>query len=189
MTADRDTSVMKIVRDICLICMAVLSLNSCGSYKRGKTPPPPKYSNQTIDRLSKQFGLHLTQNDNIALYEACSGWIGVKYRYGGNSKAGVDCSGLAHIIYRQVYGRTIQRNSANILQKDCTPVTRSNLREGDFVFFNTSGSARSRTPSHVGIYLKSGKFIHASSSRGVVVNNLSEAYYVRTWLTGGRIKK
>lgn len=177
---------MKKIVHILLVCIALVSVFSCVSRKQAKTSP--KYDKQAIARLSKQFGVRLTPADNIALYNACSGWLGVKYRGGGNSKKGVDCSGLTSILYKQVYGAPLERSSANILRKNCVKVNRNNLREGDLVFFRTSGSGNSKTPTHVGIYLKNGKFIHASTSKGVIISSLSEAYYVRTWLTGGRVK-
>ena len=62
----------------------------------------------------------------------------------------------------------------------------SELREGDLVFF-TSRASRKKV-AHVGIYLKDGKFIHASTSQGVIVSNLREKYYTQHWLCGGRIK-
>lgn len=177
---------MKRIINILFVCLAIAGAFSCASRKQVRTSP--KYDRQAISRLSKQFGLRLTPADNIALYDACSGWLGVKYRNGGNSKKGVDCSGLTSILYKQVYGVSLERSSANILRKNCVKVNRNNLREGDLVFFRTSGSGKSKTPTHVGIYLKNGKFIHASTSKGVIVSSLSEAYYVRTWLTGGRVK-
>ena len=178
---------MKNVINILLICLAVLGFASCGVRKAGTTLT--KYNSQDIVRLSKQFGLHLTHADNLSLYDASSGWLGVKYRNGGNTKKGVDCSGFVSIIYRQVYGIALQRNVTAILQKNCVPVNRVRLREGDLVFFKPTGSKQSKTPTHVGIYLKNGKFVHASSSKGVTVSNLVEPYYVRTWLTGGRVKR
>ena len=66
-------------------------------------------------------------------------------------------------------------------------VSRSKLQEGDLVFFRT-GSGKKKVPNHVGIYLKNGKFIHTSTSKGVMVSSLSEPYYTRTWITGGRVK-
>ena len=175
---------MKKILNISLVCLIMLSFASCSTHKQSTIPP--RYSNQTISRLSKQFGVRLTQTDNIQLYDECSQWLGVRYRYGGNTKKGVDCSGLALNIYRNVYNKKIERNSAAILRKNCTPVNKNNLREGDLVFFKTSGSGRSKVPTHVGIYLKSGRFIHASSSKGVIVSSLSEPYFIRTWITGGR---
>ncbi|HCC51721.1 MAG TPA: hypothetical protein DEQ30_06390 [Porphyromonadaceae bacterium] len=192
---------MKKIISILFIFITALSIVSCSTRRQpAKSKPParservakkarPKYSNQTLSKLSKQFGVRLTQADNITLYNTCSSWIGVKYRYGGNTKKGVDCSGFVSAIYKQVYRTGLERNSANILRKNCAPIRKNNLREGDLVFFKTTGSGNRNIPTHVGIYLKNGRFIHASSSRGVVVNNLSEAYYVRTWITGGRVKR
>ena len=131
----------------------------------------------------------MSQKDNLAFYSACSGWIGVKYRYGGNTKNGVDCSGLVGNIYRHVYKINLERNSANILRRNCVVVNRNSLREGDLVFFRSTGARTSSVPNHVGLYLKGGKFIHASSSKGVIVSNLSEAYYIRAWMNGGRVKR
>ena len=178
---------MKKTVNILLICIAVLSIVSCSARKQSTRHA--KYNSQTISRLSKQFGIRLTQADNISLYDAGSQWLGVKYRNGGNTKKGVDCSGLTLNIYREVYGIKLERSSANILRRNCAPINRNNLREGDLVFFKTSGSGNSKTPTHVGIYLKNGRFIHASTSKGVMVSSLSEPYYIRTWLTGGRVKR
>ena len=178
---------MKKVINIAFICIAALSVVSCGV--RRQASPPSRYDNQTVSRLSRQFGVRLTPADNIALYNAGSGWLGVKYRYGGNTRSGVDCSGLVCNLYKQVYGITLERNSANMLRRNCVSINRNNLREGDLVFFRTSDSRQSRVPNHVGLYLKNGQFIHASNSRGVIVSNLSESYYVRTWITGGRVKR
>ena len=194
---------MKRIVYILYICIAAWCIASCTTQRqqatkrrpaaksqpvskpKPATPARPLYSEQTLTNLSRQFGIRLTQADNIKLYQTCSGWLGVKYRYGGNSKNGVDCSGLALIIYQQVYHQKIERSTANILSKNCVPIKQNALHEGDLVFFRT---AKSGPPSHVGIYLKNGKFIHASSSRGVIISSLSEPYYIRNWLVAGRVK-
>jgi lipoprotein Spr len=198
---------MKKIIHILFPFIAALSIASCSIRKQPVQPKSPvkseqaaksrqvakksqpQYSNQTISKLSEQFGVRLTQADNITLYRTCSGWIGVGYRHGGNTQKGVDCSGFVSAVYKQAYGIGLERNSANILNKNCAPIRKNNLREGDLVFFKTTGSGNRNIPTHVGIYLKNGRFVHASSSRGVVVNSLSEAYYVRTWITGGRVKR
>lgn len=137
--------------------------------------------------LSRLYGVRLTPNDNIFLYNEGSKWLGVPHRSGGLTKKGVDCSGLVTNIYREIYGKQLSRSSADMLKHDCRKVSRDRLQEGDLVFFRTDGS-RKKTPNHVGIYLKNGRFIHTSSSRGVMVSALSEPYYVRTFITGGRVK-
>ena len=180
---------MKKIANILLICITIFGIASCTTRKQPAQRSHAKYNSQQISKLSKQYGIRLTQADNIALYDACSSWLGVKHRMGGNTKKGVDCSGLVSIIYKQVYGRNLERNSAGMLSKNCTPVSRNNLREGDLVFFKTSGSGNTRTPTHVGIYLKNGKFVHTSTSKGVMISSLTEPYYIRTWITGGRVKR
>ena len=137
--------------------------------------------------LSRLYGVRLTPDDNIYLYNAGAHWLGVPHRMGGLTKRGVDCSGFVTIIYREVYGKQLARSAADMLKHNCKRVRRGKLREGDLVFFRT-GRGRKREPNHVGIYLKNGRFIHTSTSRGVMVSSLSEPYYERTWICGGRVK-
>ena len=107
---------------------------------------------------------------------------------GGSTKRGVDCSGFVSIVYREVYGKQLARSSADMLKYNCKKVSRAKLQEGDLVFFKTGRGGKRGVPNHVGIYLKNGRFIHTSTSSGVMVSSLSEPYYTRTWLTGGRVK-
>ena len=131
--------------------------------------------------------VNASSSDNAKLYSECASWLGAKYQYGGTTKSGVDCSGFVYMVYKAVYGKTLTRQSAGMLTDNCTKITKSQLREGDLVFFRTDGK-KSSTPNHVGIYLKENKFIHASTSKGVVVSDLLQSYYVTNWITGGRVK-
>ena len=125
------------------------------------------------------------RKDNHKLYIHASEWIGTPYRAGGDSKRGTDCSGLVSQLYKKVYHTRLSRSTDGQL-KESSKISRRNLREGDLVFF-TSRASRKKV-AHVGIYLKDGKFIHASTSQGVIVSNLREKYYTQHWLCGGRIK-
>jgi len=92
-------------------------------------------------------------------------------------------------VYKNVYNKTLERNSADMLHKNCKKVSKGKLKEGDLVFFNTSSKSRSDSNiSHVGIYLKENKFLHASTSKGVNVSDLDDDYYRKTWVCGGRVK-
>ena len=93
---------------------------------------------------------------------------------------------MVMMVYKRVYGKRLERNSAKIYSKNCRKISRGELREGGLVFFNTSKGRKGI--NHVGIYLKDHKFIHASSSRGVIVSNLDDDYYRRTFIAAGRVK-
>lgn len=118
-----------------------------------------------------------------ALVEEAARWIGVPYRYAGNDKEGVDCSGLTSQVFLKTLNVKMPRNSAE-QQRWCKGISRENLQPGDLVFFAT-GSNRERV-SHVGIYVGNGDIIHASSSRGVIVSNLDEKYYTVRYHSSGR---
>ena len=78
------------------------------------------------------------------------------------------------------------RSAEDQRNDNCRRILKRNLREGELVFFHNGN--KKRKASHVGIYLKDGKFIHDSSSVGVVVSSLNERYYEKHWLQGGRVK-
>lgn len=172
-----------IIYFLSLFCIALL-LTSCGSKKQQMTLPSdfkgPK-------ELSKLYGVRITPSDNIYLYNEGAKWLGTPHRMGGGTKRGVDCSGFVAIVFREVYRKQLSRSSADMLKHNCKKVSRSKLQEGDLVFFRT-GKGKKKVPNHVGIYLKNGKFIHTSTSSGVIISSLSEPYYTRAWLTGGRVK-
>jgi lipoprotein Spr len=118
------------------------------------------------------------------LLETVDDWYGVRYRVGGNTHKGVDCSGFTVAVYASLYGLTIPRVSREQYRVS-KKLSTTELQEGDLVFFDTRGRGY---VSHVGIYLGNNKFIHASVSRGVMVNDLFENYYLRRYVGGGRIE-
>lgn len=144
----------------------------------------PHYNYKELARASIRMDMDIDIKDNHRLYVESAGWLGVPYRRGGNSKRGVDCSGLTSHLYKKVYHKKLERNSDEQRTKNCHKVSKRNLREGDLVFFHNG--RKKRTASHVGIYLKNNKFIHASTSKGVIISNLNEDYYRKHWLSGGR---
>ncbi len=207
---------MRSLRHTIFIVAIALFLVSCGSSTQIKQPTKKKnwsvntngYSNGGRSSKSggsstssgkgtsasgshasncKKLGVSASSGDNVKLYSECASWVGAKYKYGGTSKSGVDCSGLTYMIYKSVYGKTLTRQSSGMLSDNCTKIKKSQLREGDLVFFRTDGK-RSSTPNHVGIYLKENKFIHSSTSKGVIVSDLSQEYYVTNWIAAGRVK-
>jgi hypothetical protein len=142
------------------------------------------------NEVYKTLGMKHDRKDNVALYQAAAFWLHVPHIDGGTSRKGTDCSYLVYIIYKTVYHKIIERNSASILNKDCKRISRRRLKEGDLVFFNTMGSPKSKSHvNHVGIFLKDNKFMHASTSKGVIISDLDENYYRKVWVCGGRVVK
>lgn len=128
------------------------------------------------------LGMDRKENDNEQLYNAIQEWMGTSYKYGGTTKAGVDCSAFVGNIVRQVYKINLHRVANDMLQ-DVTVVSKDELREGDLVFFTNS---KGRV-SHVGIYLRDGMFAHSSTSRGVIISRLSDTYWNKHFHQGGRL--
>jgi cell wall-associated NlpC family hydrolase len=114
-------------------------------------------------------------NEEINLYEALNAqykeWKGTKYKYGGNSKNGVDCSAFVQRTFKDKLNIKIPRTTA-LQSKRGIEVSKEDLEMGDLVFFKTGYKSR-----HVGIYLNGGKFIHASTKRGVTISRLDNVYY------------
>lgn len=171
---------MKRLLSYLLILSALAMLMaSCGT-------TAPRYNYKELARASIRLNMDIGLKDNHQLYVESADWLGVPYRIGGNNKRGVDCSGFTSHLYKKVYHKKLERNSDDQRTKDCRKVSKGNLREGDLVFFHNG--RKKREASHVGIYLKDNKFIHASTSRGVIVSSLNEDYYRKYWLSGGRVQ-
>lgn len=142
---------------------------------------------KTHREVYAKLGLEEERKDNYALYKEAALWLNTPHRDGGLTRAGIDCSGFTYMVYKNVYGKTLERSSANMMKKNCRKIGISRLREGDLVFFNTSGK-KSSGINHVGIYIKDNKFVHTSTSKGVMISSLEENYYQKTWICGGRVR-
>lgn len=136
-----------------------------------------------LKELSKKLGMQLQNPKHLDLYREAASWLGTRYRWAGNTKKGTDCSGLTGKILKDVYNKDVDRSSHIIANNLKEEVKADYLLPGDLVFFTT---LRKKRISHVGVYLGEGNFIHASR-KGVIVSNLDEDYYARTYNKAGRI--
>lgn len=110
-------------------------------------------------------------------------WLGTPYRFGGNSKGNIDCSGFTQKVFlaaAEIMIPRVAREQVHIGDK----INRKNLEFGDLVFFHTYSR---RFASHVGIYLGDNLFAHASSRHGVTVSSLESSYYKKNFIGGRRL--
>ena len=117
------------------------------------------------------------------IVETAKQYLGYPYVYGGMSPAGFDCSGFVGYVYK-LCGYSLKRVASDIYYNNGTSVSKDSLQAGDLVFFSNS----SESIGHVGIYIGSGQFIHASSSTvGVIISDLNSSYYVQHYQGAKRI--
>lgn len=157
---------------------------SCGSGKKmsASRQGKPKASSAKIQaKYASQLQVPKSEIKNISLYSFIDGWLGTPHKMGDMSKTGTDCSGFCNVLYNQVYKTKLPRTTRDIAAKG-KKVGGKQLKEGDLVIFNINGEKS----THVGIYLKNDYFVHASSSRGVVISHLKSAYYQRYYAKGVR---
>lgn len=151
-------------------------------------------SNQTIDTevkdsYKKESNSKVVRSNEggsgSAVAQAAYNYLGEKYVWGSAQPGvGFDCSGLTSYLYNKVCGISLYRNSA-AQSNNGYPVSKSNLKQGDLLFFSTNGSG---SISHVGIYVGNGKMIHASTpSTGVIISDIDSNYYSNTFVTARRI--
>jgi len=134
---------------------------------------PGKVSEPPAQKLDKNAG---------KIIATALSFRGVKYRYGGATPTGFDCSGYVMYVYNR-HGIKLPRTADIQFKAGKSIKGKKDLKPGDLVFFETY----EKGASHVGIYQGNDKFIHASSSRGVTVSGLSEAYYSKRYLGARRV--
>jgi lipoprotein Spr len=121
---------------------------------------------------------------NKLLFEEIEKWLDTRYRYGGTTNKGIDCSAYTGTLLSNVYGLNISRTSS-AQYAESEKIEKADLQQGDLVFFSTR--RRGRGISHVGLYLGNGYFTHAGSSSGVTISNLSDPYWSSKFIGGGRV--
>ncbi len=118
---------------------------------------------------------------NSSLFSFIDEWWATRYRYGGTSKKGIDCSAFTSLLMSTVFAVKLPRTAREQFNES-EKVGKDEMIEGDLVFFNTRGGV-----SHVGVYLGDHYFVHASTNQGVVISSLEEPYYEKRFIGGGRI--
>jgi len=182
---------------VCIFLMC-LSLFSCKHQQKQKssatpkkstvkTPSKPKnddHSKPGEKALEEKLGLSSKDIHHNKFYSFVTDWYGVPYKYGGCKKEGVDCSCFASVLYSTVFNTTLQRTAGEMF-KACEQIGPEDAKQGDLFFFKINGNQI----SHVGVCLKRNYFVHASTSKGVIINSIEEAYYKKYFFCAGRVKK
>jgi cell wall-associated NlpC family hydrolase len=174
---------------------------------RNKTSSPDKSSNlwentatrksthnsSTIETYSPlQFkyailtGATVEEMTNIKLLNFMEYWYGAPYHYGGSTRDGIDCSAFASLLMSAVYGIDNLPRMSKDQYFAGKRIGRDELQEGDLIFFHTLGKHKSIT--HVGVYLRNQKFVHASIS-GVMISDMGEGYYSKHYSGAARVKE
>ena len=145
-----------------LLSISLLSCSSSPDIRPGRLVDIP---------MGKKVDLNNSSAVKNKLYAQYKNWKGVKYKMGGLGKSGIDCSGFVYRTFRSQLGVNIPRTT-KLQSSTGKQITKNKLKPGDLVFFKTATKVR-----HVGIYLENNNFLHASTSKGVMISKLNNIYW------------
>jgi murein DD-endopeptidase / murein LD-carboxypeptidase len=163
------------------VLLMLLNLLMFSQVKKHKHPQKKKVDKLSFEQYYANYHLKPDSANSPYLYSQVYSWVGTHYKYSGETKQGIDCSGFVAEMYRNVYCIDLPESS-RAMWPSVTPVEKSDLKEGDILFFKI----RKGQISHVGIFLENNKFAHASVKTGVIISDLDEAYYKKYFYKGGR---
>ncbi len=157
-------------------------LAACGSIR-----PAPRYTDSTntgavVRELEERR--HATPS---RLARVVDSYLGIPYKWGGTTRAGMDCSAFTRAIFRETYGVELPRTSKQIYGVGRAIPQEQSLKPGDLVFFKNTYSGPG--VSHVGIYLGNGRFAHASSSKGGTITPLDNPYFQPRYIGARRVER
>ena len=176
------------MKNIALILLLILCLNSCKSSKNvtAKNSEGDKVSESVINSFPKSTDIKIDSLAN-SIVDYAKQFNGVKYKFGGNSKKGMDCSGLITTAFKSkdIMLPRSSKNMANVGNF----IEINEVQIGDLLFFATQKNSDSI--NHVGLVteVRPGfvEFIHATTSSGVIISNLAERYWHFAFVQARRI--
>jgi len=182
------------MKKLILLIFLSLFLVSCGSSKKAASSRTKTHKTSSKKKASKstkkpsEKSKKASGNKTISnIIKTAKTFEGTKYKFGGTTKKGMDCSGLVYVSY-QKEGIKLPRVSRD-MAKQGKSVSLKKVTEGDLLFFKT-GKSKNRV-NHVGIVtkVKNGEvfFIHASTTLGVINSTLNESYWRKTFVEARRI--
>ena len=157
-------------------------LTACGSIR-----PAPRYTDSTdAGAVVRELELRRRATPN-RLARVVDGYLGIPYKWGGTTRAGMDCSAFTRAIFRETYGVELPRTSKQMYGVGRSIPQEQDLKPGDLVFFKNTYSGPG--VSHVGIYLGEGRFAHASSSKGGTITPLNNPYFQPRYVGARRVER
>lgn len=166
------TSVSAVSRRVFWLLMVWL-LAACGAtrWESAETPVGKQVPAQVPSEPTPVRSGRAQQSVTELLEDYYATWRGTPYRFGGTSRRGIDCSAFTQQAMRRALGVRLPRTtSQQITQGQSIP--RRLIRPGDLVFFKTG-----ETLNHVGVIVGPGKFMHASTRKGVTISRLDDSYW------------
>ncbi|OHV12874.1 C40 family peptidase [Kushneria phosphatilytica] len=148
---------------------AALAIKPTGLMQPQTRRQPGKRLRSSLENFMRSVSL---ADIRETLLSEADAWTGTPYRYGGETRSGIDCSALVQRIYRDSFDISLPRTTAGQVLEG-QRIERKELQPGDLIFFRPSSVGR-----HVGIYVDNGLFLHASSSSGVRLSRLDNPYWV-----------
>ncbi len=144
---------------------------------------------EKLDNLQFKYAILLDapveEMQDHRLISFLENWYGTRYRMGGADKSGIDCSAFVQTFMMFMYNVSMPRTSREQYLQ-CDRILKNDLQEGDLLFFRTH---RKKGITHVGVYLRNNKFVHASTSSGVMISDMNEAYFTQRFASAGRISE
>ena len=161
----------------------VVVIAGCASPPRTTVPPrvDPSGTEPRRAPVERTIDVPTDRGRGLAVVDAARTFLGVPYRYGGDDAGGIDCSGLVVRAYGAV-GLDLPRTAAAQAAAGLS-VPREDLSAGDLVLFAGSGGG----VGHIGIWIGRGRFIHDSTSRGVVEEDLRTQWFADRFVGGRRV--
>ncbi|MEO8584064.1 MAG: NlpC/P60 family protein [Flavitalea sp.] len=149
-------------------------------------PGVPVFNIEKCSDLQFKYGILLNADvetiTNDKMISFLEEWYGIPYKFGGEGKGGIDCSAFCALMMDSVYAIDLPRTCRDQYAGGMK-IRKDQLIQGDLVFFNTVGAI-----SHVGVFLGNNKFVHASTSNGVMISDLDELYFKKRYVGGVRVR-
>ena len=174
------------MRKIALILLAIITLTSCGSAKNKRVVTRKSKTTKTINKTKKESSVAIPAIAQSIINNAVK-YEGTRYKYGGTTKKGMDCSGLIHTAFKE--DNVIIPRVSKAMAKTGDWIDLKEVREGDLLFFATKKN--SRRVNHVGLVTAINddaiEFIHATTSSGVITSKLKEKYWYFAFVQARRV--